>query len=124
MLLQYEEKNDMDEKLIKKMFGTTVLPIIDFGLSGIPLQDQKLAGKLSISGVQPKLILKLNTEKNQLETMPAGDFILKPQTNSFLNIPENEQCCMDIAEVLGIDTPPHCLLPLKAMPFGNCQYLF
>lgn len=95
------------------MFGTTVWPVIDFGLSGIPLQAQKLAGKLSISGVQPKLILKLNIEKNQLETMPGGDFILKPQTDRFLNIPENEQCCMDIAEVLSIDTPPHCLLPLK-----------
>jgi len=103
----------MDEKLIKKMFGTTVWPAIDFGLSDIPLQALKLVGKLSISGVQPKLILKLNTEKNKLETMPGGDYILKPQTDRFLNIPENEQCCMDIAEVLGIDTPPHCLLPLK-----------
>jgi serine/threonine-protein kinase HipA len=103
----------MDEKLIKRMFGTHVWPVIDFGLSGIPLQAQKLAGKLSISGVQPKLILKLNKDTNQLETMPGGDYILKPQTDRFLNIPENEQCCMDIAEILGIDTPPHCLLPLK-----------
>lgn len=103
----------MDEKLIIKMFGTSECPTIDFGLSGVPLQAQKLAGKLSISGVQPKLIMKLNKEKNQLETMPGGDYILKPQTNRFLNVPENEQCCMDIAEILGIDTPPHCLLPLK-----------
>ncbi|MBN2188968.1 MAG: HipA domain-containing protein [Chitinispirillaceae bacterium] len=103
----------MDEKYIKKMFGVPERPTIDFGLSGIPLQAQKLAGKLSISGVQPKLIMKLNIEKNQLETVPGGDYILKPQTDRFLNIPENEQCCMDIAEVLGIDTPPHCLLPLK-----------
>jgi len=109
----YAEKNDMDDTLIKRMFGTTVWPVIDFGLAGIPFQAQKLAGKLSISGMQPKLILKLNTDKNQLETMPGGDYILKPQTDRFLNIPENEQCCMDIAEVLGIDTPPHCLLPLK-----------
>ena len=95
------------------MFGTAVWPVIDFGLSGIPMQAQKMAGKLSISGVQPKLILQLNTEKNQLETMPGGDYILKPQTDRFLNIPENEQCCMDIADVLGIDTPVHCLLPLQ-----------
>lgn len=103
----------MDEKFIKKMFETSKWPTIDFGLSDIPLQAQKLAGKLSISGVQPKLIMKLNTEKNQLETMPGGDYILKPQTDRFLNVPENEQCCMDIAEILGIDTPPHCLLSLK-----------
>ena len=95
------------------MFGTTERPTIDFGLSSIPLQAQKLAGKLSISGMQPKLIMKLNRKNNQLETMPGGEYILKPQTDRFLNIPENEHCCMDITEVLGIDTPPHCLLPLK-----------
>ncbi|MDE2214697.1 MAG: HipA domain-containing protein [Candidatus Omnitrophica bacterium] len=103
----------MTEKLIKKMFGTTEWPMIDFGLSNIPGQAQKLTGKLSISGVQPKLVMRLNKEKNQLESMPGGDYILKPQTDRFLNIPENEQCCMDIAEALNIDTPPHCLLPLK-----------
>jgi serine/threonine-protein kinase HipA len=103
----------MTEKLIKKMFGTTQWPSIDFGLSSVPMQAQKLSGKLSISGVQPKLVVKLNKAKNQLESMAGGDYILKPQTDRFLNIPENEQCCMDIAEALNIDTPPHCLLPLK-----------
>ena len=95
------------------MFGTTEWPTIDFGLSDIPLQAQKLVGKLSISGVQPKLIMRLDIKKNLLETVPGGEYILKPQTDRFLNIPENEQCCMDIAEILGIDTPPHCLLHLK-----------
>ncbi len=103
----------MSDKLIKEMFATSEWPIIDFGLSSVPIQAQKLTGKLSISGVQPKLVVKLNREKNQLESMAGGDYILKPQTDRFLNIPENEQCCMDIAEALGVDTPPHCLLPLK-----------
>ncbi|NCU28751.1 MAG: type II toxin-antitoxin system HipA family toxin, partial [Candidatus Moranbacteria bacterium] len=39
--------------------------------------------------------------------------ILKPQITAFPNIPENEQCCMDIASKMGIDAPLHCLLPLK-----------
>ncbi|HAH22144.1 MAG TPA: toxin HipA, partial [Candidatus Omnitrophica bacterium] len=43
----------------------------------------------------------------------GGEYILKPQTAAFPNIPENEQCCMDIAAEFKIAVPPHCLLPLK-----------
>ncbi|MEA3306107.1 MAG: HipA domain-containing protein [Candidatus Omnitrophota bacterium] len=75
---------------------------------------QKLTGKLSISGVQPKLSVRLDKKQNML--IPAaegGEYILKPQTSTFPNIPENEQCCMDIAERLNINIPLHCLIPLK-----------
>lgn len=104
----------MSDKLTKNMFGTAEWPVIDFDLSGVLRNAQKMAGKLSISGVQPKLSMKLNKDRNQLESVAAGgEYILKSQTGIFLNLPENEQCCMDIAEALGIETPPHCLLPLK-----------
>ena len=95
------------------MFGTAEWPIVDFDLSSVSLRAQQLTGKLSISGVQPKLIMKLNKDKNQLEVAAGGSYILKPQTDRFLNIPENEQCCMDIAEALNTETPPHCLLALR-----------
>ncbi|MCK5594804.1 HipA domain-containing protein [bacterium] len=55
-------------------------------------------------------------DKKQNMLIPVaegGEYILKPQTQTFLNIPENEQCCMDIAEELNIDIPFHCLIPLK-----------
>lgn len=96
------------------MFGVSGQPIIEFGLQDIPLKAQEMAGKLSISGVQPKLSVKLEKKSNSLiPVAEGGEFILKPQNFAFLNIPENEQCCMDIAEKFGIDVPPHCLLPLK-----------
>lgn len=104
----------MTEKFLKKMFNVSKCPVIDFTLAEISRQAQKLAGKLSISGVQPKLSVKL--DKNQNKLVPAaegGEYILKPQTTTFPDIPENEQCSMDIAEKLDIDVPPHCLLPLK-----------
>lgn len=104
----------MNNKFIKKMFGVSGQPIIEFGLQDIPLKAQEMAGKLSISGVQPKLSVKLEKKSNSLiPVAEGGEFILKPQNFAFLNIPENEQCCMDIAEKFGIDVPPHCLLPLK-----------
>ena len=104
----------MNRKLIKEMFKTSKLPIIDFGLEDISQKARKSAGKLSISGVQPKLSLKLDKKNNALISVAeGGEYILKPQTAAFPNIPENEQCCMDIAAEFKIAVPPHCLLPLK-----------
>lgn len=104
----------MNEKFLKEMFNSSKCPAINFNLEDMSQEAQKLAGKLSISGVQPKLSVKLDKKQNIL--IPAaedGEYILKPQTSTFPNIPENEQCCMDIAENLNIDVPLHCLIPLK-----------
>jgi len=104
----------MNEKIIKKMFNTSKLPIIDFSLQDVSQKAQKSTGKLSISGVQPKLSMKLDKRNNSLISVAeGGEYILKPQTAPFWNIPENEQCCMDIAAEFDINVPPHCLLPLK-----------
>ena len=104
----------MSEKLIKEMFNTSELPIIDFSLADVSQKAQKSAGKLSISGVQPKLSMKLDKKKKSLISVAeGGKYILKPQTAAFPNIPENEQCCMDIAAEFKIEVPPHCLLSLK-----------
>ena len=104
----------MNEKFLKDMFNSSKWPVINFTLADISQEAQKLTGKLSISGVQPKLSVKLDKKNNVL--IPAaegGEYILKPQTSTFPNIPENEQCCMDIAKELEIDVPLHCLIPLK-----------
>ena len=105
---------DMDDKFLKKMFHTSASPIIDFGLEEMSQKAQKLTGKLSISGVQPKLSVKFDKKSNSLIPVAEGGvYILKPQISAFPNIPENEQCCMDMAEEFKIDVPLHCLLPLK-----------
>lgn len=104
----------MTEKFLKEMFNSSKYPVIDFNLADISQKAQKLAGRLSISGVQPKLSVKRDKKQNKLIPMAeGGEYILKPQTSPFPNIPENEQCCMDIAEELNIDIPLHCLIPLK-----------
>lgn len=106
----------MDKKLLQKTFGTLKLPIIDFGLNDIPQQAEMMAGKSSISGVQPKILVTFNKRKNVVIRDDDGEYILKPQIVHpifYPNVPENEQCCMDIAEEVGIDVPPHCLLSLK-----------
>ncbi len=104
----------MASKFLKEMFGISQLPIISLSLLTIPLKAQDMAGKMSISGVQPKLSLKLDKRLGELIVAPTGgEYIFKPQIPAFPNIPENENCCMDIAGALDINVPPHCLLTLK-----------
>lgn len=104
----------MNDKFLKEMFHSPKLPHIAFGLADILKEAQKLAGKLSISGVQPKLSARMDKKQNMLIVVnEGGEYILKPQTPAFTHIPENEQCCMDIAQELGIEAPLHCLIPLK-----------
>ena len=104
----------MNDKFLKRMFNSSQWPVLDFGLDETALKAQELTGKLSISGVQPKLSVKLDRKRNVLiPVAEGGEYILKPQVRAFLNMPQNEQCCMDIAAAFKIDVPLHCLLPLK-----------
>jgi len=99
---------------MKEMFGVSEPPKILFVLLDIPVKAQEMVGKMSISGVQPKATVTLSKSKVELVIAPSGgEFILKPQTQQFSHLPENENCCMDIAEELGINVPLHCLLPLS-----------
>lgn len=96
------------------MFGTSYEPKIDISYGEIYQKAQELSGKLSISGTQPKLSIKLDRVKKALiVTAEGGEYILKPQNPVFPDLPQNEQCCMDIAAQFEIEVPPHCLLYLK-----------
>ena len=101
-------------KCLKKLFEVNYLPKISFALKDISIKAQEMAGKLSISGVQAKLSLKLNKPKKELEIIAeGGEYILKPQIQTFPDIPQNENLCMNIAAGLGIEVPPHSLINLK-----------
>ena len=108
------ETSLLHNKCIKKVFGVDYIPEVNFTLSEISLKAQEMTGKLSISGVQPKLSVKLNHRTKKLEVVAEkGEYILKPQVETFLNLPQNENLCMTIASNLGIPVPPHTLVKLK-----------
>ncbi len=105
------EEQGYHRKCLRALFGKPSLPEIQLTLSEVPLEAQKMAGKMSISGVQPKLIMSL--EKGRLVPVASGGlFILKPQTEAFRSLPENENTCMNIARRVKITVPPHGLLKL------------
>ena len=105
-----------ERSLWHKVFGIHQEPFVDLTLAGVSLKAQEMVGKMSISGVQPKLSVRLADKDNEprLEvTGEGGQYILKPQVQAFANLPENEDLCMTVAGDLGIDAPAHCLVHLK-----------
>lgn len=110
---------DYDPKVLRAMFGKPIRPAIPISLSEVAAEARKLAGKLSISGVQPKLSVSL--EGDRLVTVERnGQFILKPQTQDFPELPQNEYLCMQMGHRFGLNTAPCLLLELAD---GSPAYL-
>lgn len=69
------------------------------------------AGRMSIQGVQPKLSAILNSTAGALEIVDhGGEYILKPPSSSYPELPENEDLTMRLAAAVKIRTPLHGLL--------------
>jgi serine/threonine-protein kinase HipA len=72
------------------------------------------AAKMSIQGVQPKLSVRLNSNKEIFEIVDTGGrYIFKPQTKNYREVPENEDVTMRLAERIGIEVPLHGLVYSK-----------
>jgi serine/threonine-protein kinase HipA len=77
---------------------------------GLRQEAMRMASKLSIQGVQPKLSAVLSIKDQQFELVDSkGKFILKPQTD-FPELPENEDLTMHLAETAGFKVPLHGLI--------------
>lgn len=69
-------------------------------------------GKMSIQGVQPKLSARLNVSQACFEIVSQhGQYILKPQSEWFPELPENEAITMSMAACIQLDVPIHGLIP-------------
>lgn len=120
------ESSDYHTKCSKKIFGMPTPPIIDFDESDISkMAEQLIQSHNAITGVQPKLSLSLSKNKNeeyQRFTVLGvlGNYILKPQTALYPELPEIEDLTMHLAEIAKINTVPHTLVRLKS---GSLAYL-
>lgn len=71
-------------------------------------------GKMSIQGVQKKLSASLKIKEGSFEIVDQfGQYILKPQSDLYLELPENEALSMSMAAMVGIDVPVHGLVYSK-----------
>lgn len=109
----------------KRFFGNATPPSLDFTEDQIEeLGEQVIKSQRAITGVQVKLSLGLSNEKNTPQRFTIvgilGEYILKPQTSLYANLPENEDLTMHLAEISKIKTVQHTLIKLKS---GQLAYI-
>jgi serine/threonine-protein kinase HipA len=85
------------------------------------LAEQIIRAQTSLTGVQPKLSLNLSKHEgcSRLTIVGLwGDYIFKPQTSMYPQLPENEDLTMHLAEVIKIRVVPHSLIRLADGKLG------
>jgi serine/threonine-protein kinase HipA len=69
------------------------------------------AGKISVQGVQPKFSARLSERDSTFAIVDKhGHYIVKPQSNEYAQLPENEDLTMHLAATVGIECPVHGLV--------------
>ncbi len=117
-------ESDYHEKCCKKIFGVSKSPVIDFGTKDIEkLASDAVNRSLTIPGVQKKLSLELSKSKKRSRLTIVGfmgNYILKPASEDYPELPENEDLTMHLAEICGIETSLHSLIRFQT---GELAYI-
>ena len=117
-----EGQKDYHPRCARKFFGTKDVPLLEYKHKELDrLAEQVIRAQTSLTGVQPKLSLNLSKHDgcNRLTIVGLwGDYILKPQTDSYEQLPENEDLTMHLAEAAKISVVPHSLIRLADGKLG------
>jgi len=101
-------------------FGTEIPPKIEYSLDEMNELALKVVERsVSVPGVQPKLsmsVLSDDKTDSRLTVVGAlgGNYIFKPPSKDFAEMPANEHVTMRMAELFSIDVVPHALIKLAS----------
>lgn len=109
----------------KKFFNRNVPPDFDFTEEQIPeLAEFIIKGQKTVPGVQPKLSLGIFNKNELTERFTIvglnGEYILKPPSTLYPNLPENEDLTMHLANLSRLQTVEHSLIRLQS---GSLAYI-
>lgn len=118
-------KEGYHPKCSKKFYGKPTPPLLDFTEDQIlQLAERVIKSQKTVTGVQPKLSLGLSKEIDAPERFTIvglwGEYILKPQTELYSNLPEIEDLTMHLADISKIKTVKHSLIKFKS---GQLAYI-
>lgn len=115
---------DYHTACIKKVFGYKQMPLIEIDDKKLSDYAKKMVvSNTGITGVQPKLSLWLEESKKDIRFTiidNKSNYIIKPQSETYQSLPENEDLCMHLATIFGIKTATHGLIKLQS---GNLAYI-
>tara|TARA_R110000850_G_scaffold195077_3_gene321532 strand:+ start:322 stop:1275 length:954 start_codon:yes stop_codon:yes gene_type:complete len=119
---------DYHEKCSLTFFGTPIPPTIPYTLNQMAeLAKNVIEQSVAVPGVQPKLSMSVINEaklnkQSRLTVVGAlgGNFIFKPPSERFEEMPQNEHVTMRMAEAFGIRVVPSSLIRLQS---GELSYI-
>lgn len=128
---QIEDKEFIEYEFHKScsrtFFGKNRPPVLDYTQSDIlELAERIVKSQRTVTGVQPKLSMSRNKtpENPAVERLTIvglwKEFILKPQTALYKQLPEIEDLTMNLAKLSKIKTVEHALIRLKS---GELAYI-
>ncbi len=117
--------NEYHDTCLKELFANNRPPVLDYSFNDLTkLAKNIVRQKVTVPGVQAKLSLEIDRqvkESNKLTIVGLwGMYILKPPSNRWKELPENEHCTMMLAKYSGIETVPFGLVRLKS---GELSYV-
>ena len=121
-----EGEKDFHKACSKKIFGTQSVPELPYTRDNLTeLAKQVLCSQTTLTGVQAKLSLDINKSgENRTDRFTVvglwGQYILKPQTDRFVHLPELEDLTMHLAELVKMQVVPHSLI---RSPDGELCYI-
>jgi serine/threonine-protein kinase HipA len=122
--LELKTEEDFHPHCSKKIFGTTIPPILPYSENDISeLALSVVQRSVTITGVQPKLSMNISTIQGSKKLTIVGlwgDYILKPPSEIYPELPENEDLTMHLAHLCKIKTVPHSLIRMKS---GKLAYI-
>lgn len=102
------------DRCLRRLFGARSVPDVDIDLARLHTVALAMIGRTTLSGIQRKISVDLAIERGALRVaLGVGHFILKPQSQTFPELPENELLTMRMAERVGIEIPPCGLVRLR-----------
>lgn len=122
-------ENDVDfhASCSKKIFGTVIPPELPYDESQMnELALRVVQSQMTITGVQPKLSLNLASGEHKSDPKRFtivglwGNYILKPPSTNYPQMPEVEDLTMHLAKIVRINIVPHSLIRLKS---GQLAYI-
>lgn len=117
-------ETDFHQRCSKAFFGQPEPPLLPYSLKTMhELAEEIIRQHITVTGVQPKLSLDIQTNKDSSRFTLVGlwgRYILKPPFTLYPEMPENEDLTMHLAQAIGITTVPHTLIRLES---GELAYL-
>ncbi|GMU84038.1 MAG: hypothetical protein AMXMBFR47_39080 [Planctomycetota bacterium] len=107
-------ERDYHVACLRALFGVARVPQLDISLAKLHTAGLAMVGRSSLSGVQKKISVTLTTDRETLQVAAdGGRYILKPQTETFPALPENEHVTTCLAKLVEIELAPFGLVALR-----------